>query len=103
MFKPGCHHITEFRPREEHPLWKGDKVGYVSLHEWLGVNWGKARTYACEHCPKQALDWANKNGIYNRDRENWMTLCRSCHKKYDKADTSKARAAMALKRQLLSV
>lgn len=99
MFKKGVHHNTEFKKGKLHPLWKDGKVGYSSLHEWIGVNWGKAKEYTCSHCPKQALDWANIAGIYDRNRKNWMPLCRSCHKKFDKADTSKAREALALKRK----
>jgi transposase-like protein len=89
--------MPKFQKGLSHPLWKGGKVGYSSLHEWIAVNWGKAKEYVCSHCPRQALDWANIGQIYNRERENWMPLCRSCHKKYDKADTSKAREALRKK------
>ena|SRR3990167_9457645 len=98
-FRKSYHPKTEFKKGKLHPLWKDGKVGYKSLHEWIGVNWGKAKEFICTHCIKRALDWANVNGIYNRERENWMPLCRSCHKKFDKADTSVARAALAEKRR----
>lgn len=97
-FQKGVHHISEFKNGKLHPLWKGNKVGYKSLHEWIGSNWGKAKNYFCL-CGKQALDWANINNIYDRNRENWQTMCRSCHKKFDRADTTKARIALALKRK----
>lgn len=96
-FPKGVHHKTEFQGGNEHPLWKGDKVSYSSLHEWISVNWGKAKNYFCK-CGKQALDWANITGIYDRSRENWEPMCRSCHKKFDKADTSAARKALKEKR-----
>ena len=98
-FQKGYHSPTEFKKAEEHPRWKGDDVGYASLHEWISVNWGKAKQFDCE-CGKQAIDWANITNIYDRVRENWKPMCRSCHKKFDKADTSKAREALRLKREL---
>lgn len=101
-FQKGDHHKTEFKNATKHPNWKGDKVGYTSLHEWIGVHWGKARQYWCK-CGKQALDWANVTGIYDRDRNNWETMCRSCHKKFDKADTTKAREALKKKRDAKSM
>lgn len=62
--------------------WKGDKVGYKSLHEWIAVNWG--RPNICEKCSShQFTEWASKEGNYTRDRKDWLALCRSCHKKYD--------------------
>lgn len=91
--------MTQFQKGSLHPLWKDGAVGYKALHEWIGVNWGKAKEYKCSHCPRQALDWANIDDIYNRERKNWMPLCRSCHRIYDKIDTTKAREALALKRK----
>ena len=89
-FQKGIHHKTEFKKGTKHPNWKGDEVGYSSLHEWIGINWGKARNYLCE-CGNQALDWACITRIYNRDRNNWQPMCRSCHKtdeyKYKKSIT----------------
>ena len=98
MFKKGDHPKTEFKKGELHPLWKGGEVGYSSLHEWIAVNWGKAKIYSCK-CGNRALDWANLTNVYDRNRYNWEPMCRSCHKKFDKADTSKAREALALKRK----
>jgi len=98
-FLKGCHPRTEFQEGENHPLWKGDKVGYTGLHDWISVHWGKARNYFCK-CGKQGLDWANITGIYSRDRKNWEPMCRSCHKKFDHADTSAARKVLKEKREL---
>lgn len=101
-FQKGIHYDTSFKPGKAHPLWKGAKVGYSALHEWIAVHWGKAREYLCK-CGKQALDWANLRGKYTRDRREWEPMCRSCHKKYDKADPKKARVAMAKKRAAMNV
>ena len=67
--------------------WKGDKVGYRALHDWVRKHKGKPAK--CEHFGKDKLTgkkihWANKNGKYLRDLSDWLRLCMSCHKKYDK-------------------
>jgi hypothetical protein len=70
---------------ENHGNWKGDKVKYRALHHWVVRRLGKARN--CEHCGTVAAsryEWANKSHAYRRDLEDWMQLCLSCHKKYDK-------------------
>lgn len=64
--------------------WKGDDVSYKCLHEWVYRKLGKATKYLCEHCDKQAQEWANKSGNYKREISDWIPLCKSCHKKYDK-------------------
>jgi hypothetical protein len=62
--------------------WKGDGVGYSSLHRWLYRHFGKAST--CEHCGSTSrVEWANRTGRYLRDRSDWLTLCRVCHRRYD--------------------
>jgi hypothetical protein len=77
---------TEFKKglvaNEKHPNWKGDKVGYDALHQWVSRNWGKAKECVNGHiAPK--YEWSNLTGIYNRDRCNWRQLCISCHRKDD--------------------
>jgi hypothetical protein len=66
------------------PMWKGNRVGYKSLHAWISRNWGKQKL--CEVCGTTnaiKFEWANLNGIYDRDRLNWKRMCCSCHSKYD--------------------
>jgi len=59
-------------------MWKGDKVKYAGLHVW--VRRYKKQPKLCEHCnEKPSIDLANKDGIYNRDFNNWEYLCRKCH------------------------
>lgn len=71
----------------ENATWKGDNVGYRSLHEW--VIRLKGTPNICEHCgldskvEKKRLVWANKSHEYKRDLEDWMRLCYVCHRKYD--------------------
>ena len=71
---------------ENSPLWKGDKVGYVALHDWVRIKLGRPTT--CEHCGKSGLtgvniQWANKSGKYKRELSDWLRLCVSCHRKHD--------------------
>ncbi len=78
---------------ENHYAWKGDKVGYYSLHNWIKRKLGKP--YKCENSkcvyprlggnnkimikPKR-YDWSNISGKYKRDLSDWRMLCVSCHK-----------------------
>lgn len=62
---------------ERHYMWKGDAVGYNSLHRWVRRHLPQPEL--CEQCKAAPpLDLANK-GIYNRDFKNWEYLCRRCH------------------------
>lgn len=76
---------TEFDKEEKHYRWMGDKVGYDGLHRWVAKKLGKPKT--CEHCrksyPLNYLEWANKSHTYKRQVDDWLRLCRKCHKQYD--------------------
>jgi hypothetical protein len=73
--------------------WRGDKVGYAGLHAWVRKHLGTPDK--CEHCGTtmaKIFDWANKSHEYKRELDDWIRLCRKCHKKYDKetrGDTQK--------------
>lgn len=78
----------------EHPNWKGDDAGYVSLHMWVSRH--KTRTGVCSVCGqhrepkpggfrKVATEWANVSGEYHRDLDDFVEMCTSCHKKHDLA------------------
>ncbi len=70
-------------PEEKNNSWKGDKVGYFGLHMWVRKWLGKPEI--CIGCGSDKfLQWANKTGEYKRDLDDWISLCCSCHKKYDK-------------------
>lgn len=67
--------------------YKGDKVGYDALHDWVKRELGTP--LRCEHCgknnlTKQKIHWANKSRKYIRVIDDWIRLCVSCHRKYDK-------------------
>ncbi len=80
---------TRFKKGELHPNWKGDKAGYLAIHHWLRVNFGKADHCENKDCLKlsYAFDWAKiKDLPYLRRRENFMQLCKQCHTIYDYTD-----------------
>lgn len=60
---------------------------YFRIHSWLIYNHGKASKCENELCtsvnPKR-FEWALLRGKeYKRDRNNYIQLCPSCHRKYD--------------------
>jgi hypothetical protein len=92
---------TRFKKGEhigkEHWQWKGDEVGYVSLHSWVRRMYGDANKCENKDCKYPRLNaqgimvkypkvfhWANKTGRYLRDRKDWLMLCPMCHRKYDR-------------------
>ena len=60
---------------------------YRKLHHWLVNNYGyanKCESVDCNHNNPKRFEWAliyGKNYEYNR--ENFIMLCPSCHRKYD--------------------
>ena len=65
--------------------WVGNEAGYSAVHMWLTQHYIKEY---CDHCEKtieevSRLEWANISGEYNRDREDYLCLCPSCHRKMD--------------------
>ncbi len=67
--------------------WKGDVVGYRSLHTWVIRHLGQPDK--CEDCGKDNLSghlihWANISGKYKRNLTDWKRLCVKCHSKFDK-------------------
>ena len=71
---------------EKSGKWKGNKVGYWGIHDWLQKEFGKANKCENPNCFKKSrvFNWAKlENKLYERRRENFIMLCRSCHAKYD--------------------
>lgn len=68
------------------PQWK-EKTGKSNVHKWLSNNY-REELKICEgtNCRKNSdwYDWALKKGcVYDKKRENFVRLCRSCHRRYD--------------------
>lgn len=70
----------------KHPKWKGNDVGYRSLHKWVSKWLGVP--CACTACQKtgtgHSMHWANISGQYKRTLDDWVRLCPKCHKSFDK-------------------
>ena len=68
----------------KNPNWKGEKVGYGGMHEWVAKCKGKPKK--CELCgtrKKRRYNWANKDHKYRRKIKDYIRLCVPCHRKYD--------------------
>src|SRR4051812_31704426 len=59
----------------KNPSWKGDKVKYGALHDWVRTRYTKPEL--CEHCHTEPpRDLANKSNKYLRNLKDWWYLCR---------------------------
>ncbi len=59
-------------------MWKGNKVGYQGLHNWIRRY--KPKPKLCEVCKKEKpYEIANISGKYKRDVNDFEWLCRKCH------------------------
>lgn len=72
--------------------WKGIGAKYQALHMWIRRHYGKAvkcENFFCEGISHQ-YQWALKLGKkYSRNIEDYIQLCRSCHRKMDMTPETK--------------
>jgi hypothetical protein len=67
--------ISQQRFCEKNSQWKGDKVGYIALHNW--VRRRKPKPEFCEICNKRKpYDLSNISGKYKRDINDYK--CVNC-------------------------
>ena len=72
------------RKNELSGMWVGDKVSYPALHTWIRNKLGTPNYCTkCDGKKAKRFDWANISREYKRDVNDFIRLCRSCHKKYD--------------------
>ena len=64
--------------------------GYAAIHIWLAYNFGKAdkcENTKCDYKNPKRFEYALIHGQeHGHDREKYMKMCASCHKKYDMTD-----------------
>lgn len=68
---------------ENNSAWRGDKVGYRAIHDYIVRSLGKPSK--CNHCKatdKKRYEWSC-DGEYTRDLNKWERLCVACHRKKD--------------------
>lgn len=79
LYNKGMKNINE---SEKNGMWKGNKVGYTALHNWIKRRLLKPEK--CQNCHiETARDLANISNEYKRDLSDWWWLCRRCHMKID--------------------
>ena len=71
---------------EKHPQWKGDRASYRAIHKWVERKLGTPRK--CQKCKliilgQHRMHWANISRKYQRNLQDWIRLCSSCHGKFD--------------------
>ena len=67
---------------EKNGQWKGDKVGYTAIHNW--VRRRLIKPDCCQRCKEnKPLDLANISNEYKRDLSDWEYICRKCHMNND--------------------
>jgi hypothetical protein len=81
--------LGQIRPSirdENHYAWKGDKVSYGTLHDWVSSRLLQPKKCSCCKTtdPKKRYQWSNISGKYQRKLGDWERLCVSCHRKKDK-------------------
>ncbi len=82
-FVPWCKTHKDLMPKGEgNKKWKGDKVGYDALHRWVYRQLGKPKFCSKNktHISKRYV-WANISGEYERDLNDFHSLCNSCNLK----------------------
>lgn len=59
--------------------WRENKAEMLKIHRWVKNTLGEASycTFHLEH--KGKFDWANIGHTYQRNINDWIQLCRSCH------------------------
>lgn len=76
--------LVGVQANEKHPYWKGENVTYRPLHRWVENHYGKSNK--CENCGVvkfgRKIQWANKSGLYKRERSDWIRVCIKCHWKF---------------------
>ncbi len=70
---------------DKNPFWKGDNAKKSAMHVWVNTWKGKPRK--CENCGTETakkFEWANVDHKYRRVLEDYIRMCTSCHRKYDR-------------------
>ena len=112
MRKKGFKHSIETKKKisisntgNKSSQWKGDNIKYQAIHNWLRKNFGKANkceNKECNHRSKIFEYVLIKGRLYERKRENFKMMCKSCHHKYDMTDDIKTKISKGNKGRIIS-
>ena len=97
QYKSGWKHSNETKEKiSKHFKGKFRSNTYGSIHTWLLKNFTK---HNCERCgSNRFVEFALKKGCeHQHDRDNYLCLCSSCHKKYDYTNERKIKLSNSLK------
>jgi hypothetical protein len=77
---------TEFKKgknrENKNNRWVKENPSYATIHKWVLFRNGKAEM--CLLCGSMKnVDWANIDHKYRRNLSDFISLCRSCHRKFD--------------------
>lgn len=76
--------LKGFMAGDKNGRWKGDKVSYAGIHQWIRKNLGKPMVCSeCKITTAKMYNWANISGKYKRDFKDWKRLCGKCHWQFD--------------------
>ena len=82
---------------KKHWNWKGDNIGYISIHSWNNKHFPK-KGYCIKCDTKGKTVWALIHGKkHKRGIKNYRELCQSCHIKYDMTEEWAKKSLQALK------
>ncbi len=84
--------------QEKFPVKGISRSEYSSIHSWIRKNFGSAQKCEGSNCtgPSKRIEWALLKGKkYERKRENFIQLCKSCHVKYDATPEGRKRTGEA--------
>jgi len=72
---------------------------YFNIHQWIKRHYGKAdkcENPKCKSINSKRFEWALLNGKqHDRNINNYIQLCSSCHKIYDMTDSKRANMSKA--------
>ena len=79
--------MSKFQKRKfgkENNSWKGNKVGRVALHQYIRKY--KPEPEYCTICNQygKKLECCSIDHTYTRNSDDYISLCNSCHKLFDK-------------------
>lgn len=82
-FQKGHPRSNKILKGESHPNWVGDKIKYISLHNWVRYHLGKA--VECVYCgSSRNVEWASISHKAKRRLSDYIPLCKRCHGIYDR-------------------